>query len=251
VAAAVVGWALVSSSVGPAAAMDLDLCSDGGTYTNWYAESTEETDYLLDLELCSFPDGSATLENYSEKVWRIVSPGDVEMYLGLSSVGAMHRLTQQKEPAAVYVLPNERVVFDELAGSHWYIDPARTTQWLLFTQLVDAAGGAATKGGAYLIGLKSKSASALWKCTTGAYAFGSTLTENEVSGQALIDASLIVGTTAESCHDSWKALLKKTKKASVTIPTIANVTVFAEKASDVNDWTKLLRVLTQACPRWC
>lgn len=127
----------------------------------------------------------------------------------------------------------------------WYLDPARTTRWMLFEQVIDAATDKSVEAGQYLLALRSKSAAALWKCTAGAYSVGKTLKKDQVTAQELVDASLTAGASAESCGTSWNALVQKAKSERLKIPSLAAVTSVAEEASNLNSLTKLLRALVQ------
>ena len=219
-------------------------CSAGGNPAPWAAEYEDEVEHLGGIELCEFADGRATVTNSTDQVWYFAGPGDVEMWTGLDRIGAMHRLSEAQEPGARYMLPGERVVLTRWQEMHWYLDRPRTTRWMMLNQIFDAAEAKSVAAGGQLIGLKSKSGAALWSCTAGAYKFGKTLNESNATGQGLIESSLVVGTSAESCRKSWNALAKR-MKVSQQLPSLSAVTKVAKQASQVNGWTKLLRALAQ------
>ena len=220
-------------------------CAAGGEYAPVQAQYWNERPYIDLIELCVFEDGSATLENRTDQVWYFTGPGGVKTWTGLDKIGTMHRLSALNEPGARYMLPGERVALRVLSGMNWYLDPARTTRWMMFEQVVDAAVGKSVQGGAYLLALKSPSASALWTCTAGAYNAGKTFGDDEVTAQELVDASLTVGTSAESCGKSWNSLVKSAKRENLKIPSLSSVTAVAEETSNLNEIAKQLRALAQ------
>lgn len=114
-----VGFAVaVGIVIAPASASIADAssraCASGGSRVPVGAEYWSEVPYVDLIELCVFPNGSATVQNNTDQVWNFTGPGSVKMWKGDDKIGGMHRLTEVNEPSARFMLPDERVALPVL-----------------------------------------------------------------------------------------------------------------------------------------